>query len=119
MSVFQSNINALIQTFQSGLIPEPDQQDLIQLLNNLPEKDEQICEEIENWLNVETRAKILTVYEEKLTAILAAEETQELGPGRTAAKTSPNQPGESLKEQLKNAIQPISQPVEPSVSEEK
>lgn len=118
MSVPEQNIRAFIDVFQSGLIPEPHQQDLNRLVNNLPDKDELICQEIDNWLKVETRAGILTAYEERLRAIIDAENFIELGPGRTEPNTTPNQPGESLKEQLNNAIQPISKPFQPSVSED-
>ena len=121
MSIFQQKANALIQTFQSGLIPESDQQDLIQLVKKLPENNSQAWQEIDNWLKVESRLKILTAYEQKLQAIVvggAAKNTTEQGPWRTEPKTPPNQPGENLKELLENVIQPISQPVETSVSEE-
>jgi len=129
MSTFKQQVNALIQTFQSGLIPEPDKQDLIQLVKKLPNNDREVCQEIDNWLKEESRAEILTAYEEKLQAIVvsnAANNPIQQGPGKTKPKTPPNQPGESLKETLENVIQPVSQPaepiskpVEPSVSEEK
>jgi hypothetical protein len=117
----KQQVNALIQTFQSGLIPEPDKQDLIQLVKKLPDDDRQVCQEIDKWLKEESRVKILTAYEQKLQAIVvsnAAKKTTEQGPGGTKQKTPPNQPGESLKELLENGIEPISQPVEPSVPEE-
>ena len=117
----KQQVNALIQTFQSGLIPEPDKQDLIQLVKKLPDDDRQVCQEIDKWLKEESRVKILTAYEQKLQAIVvgnAAKNPTEQGPGGTKSNTPINQPGESSKEQLENGIKPISQPDEPSVSEE-
>ncbi|MDY6803789.1 MAG: hypothetical protein SXA11_08290 [Cyanobacteriota bacterium] len=111
MSVYRENIEAFIQVYQSGLIPEPDQQDLRKLVVNLPENNAKICDEIENWLKVETRGRVLTAYEEKLKAIIAAEKENNeivLGPGKIRPNTSPNEPDETLKEQLTNAIQPAS-----------
>lgn len=111
MSVYRENIEAFIQVYQSGLIPEPDQQDLRKLVVNLPENNAKICDEIEKWLKVETRGRVLTAYEEKLKAIIAAEKENNeivLGPGKIRPNTSPNEPDETLKEQLTNAIQPAS-----------
>lgn len=111
MSVYRENIEAFIQVYQAGLIPEPDKQDLNKLVLNLPENDEDACEEIEKWLTVKTRGRVLTAYEEKLKAIVAAEKQNNdiaLGPGKIKPNTSPNEPDETLKEQLTNAIQPAS-----------
>ena len=111
MSVYRQNIQAFIQVCQAGLIPESDKQDLSQLVVNLPENNAQICEEIEKWLRVETRSKVFKAYQDNLTAIIAAKKQNNeilLGPGKMKPNTSPNEPDETLKEQLNNAIQPAS-----------
>ena len=117
MSVYQQNVRAFIEVVQSGLIPEPDKQDLIRSVNNWPDNDEQICEEIEKWLEVENRGRISAAYDEKLGAIVAAEKPIEMGPGNTHSNTPPDQPGETLKELLTNTLQPIYSSLKSSESE--
>ncbi|NET06637.1 MAG: hypothetical protein F6K16_18425 [Symploca sp. SIO2B6] len=76
MSVYKESIQAFIEILESGLISTADWADLSQRASNLSEDDEEICEEIDQWLQLESRSQIREAYIQKLEAIAASSPKQ-------------------------------------------
>ncbi|MEH1843461.1 MAG: hypothetical protein V7L25_00190 [Nostoc sp.] len=109
MSVYKNSIDAFIQVLdsQSKLIPTQDWHELQQLSSQLPDDDEEISEIIENWLKPEYRSQLLEAYKQNLQSLSAASPIdldKNLGIGNSKSQTPVNQPSESSKELLRNAI---------------
>lgn len=109
MSVSKNSIKAFIYVLESNpdLIPRPDWDELNQLASNLPEDAEEISETLQNWLQAESRSQIREAYRQRrqqLAAQLSINLNRNLGPGNTKSSTLVNQPSESSKEMLENAI---------------
>ncbi|MEA5606446.1 hypothetical protein [Nostoc sp. UHCC 0252] len=111
MSIYKNGIQAFIQVLdsQSNLIPTQDWKKLQQLVNQLPEKedDEGIVEILEKWLKLESCSQLLEVYKQNVQSFIAKypiapDET--LGLGGSQSLTSANQPSQASKELLENAI---------------
>lgn len=110
MSIYENTVQAFIDVLESesNLISTQDWAELKQLASNLPEDAEEISEEIENWLQPESRVQIRQTYEKRLEALTSSSSIdlgRDLGPGNTQSPTPPNQPSQSSKEQLINSIQ--------------
>ncbi|MBD2604081.1 hypothetical protein H6G81_05965 [Scytonema hofmannii FACHB-248] len=120
MSIYENSVQAFIYVLESksDLFSTQDWSELNQLASSLSEDVEEIAEEIENWLQPESRSQILQAYEERLKALTSSSTIdldKNLGPGNTKSPTPPNQPSESSRELLDNAIKknsslPDSQP---------
>ncbi|NEO31988.1 MAG: hypothetical protein F6K36_16440 [Symploca sp. SIO3C6] len=113
MSVYKESIQAFIEIIESGLISTADWADLSQRANNFLEDDEEICEEIDQWLQLESRSQIREAYIQKLEAIAASspiENDNSIGIAKSKSTTPSNQPSPSSKEQVVNAIQRNSPP---------
>lgn len=114
MSVYESSLLAFIGVIESGLIPQEDWRDLQNLPGNLPEDIEDIYETIEEWLQLEFRQPIREAYQQRWKALKAASSLsqdisppdfkKDLGVGNSKSPTPPNQPCQSLREQLINSI---------------
>lgn len=109
MSVYESSIQAFVDVIESesNLISNQDWIELNQLTSNLPEDVEEIAEEIENWMQKESRRQILEAYEERLKALISSSSIdldKDLGLGNIKSPTPPNQPSPSSRELLDNAI---------------
>lgn len=86
---------------QVNLIADENWQELNQLSNQLPEDDEEITEKIENWLK--SYPLLLQAYQQNLKSISLTEDGN-LGAGGAKSNSSQNQPSESSKELIQNAI---------------
>lgn len=109
MSIYKNSIDAFIQmlNFQSNLIPTQDWDELQQLSNQLPEDDGEISGILENWLKPKSRSQVLEVYKQNLQSISAKihiDVDSNLGIGNSKSQTPANQPSESSKELIENAI---------------
>ncbi|MFN6525538.1 hypothetical protein [Nostoc sp. ChiSLP03a] len=121
MSVYQNSIQAFIQVLdsQSNLIPIQDWYELQQLPNQLPEDDEEISEILEKWLQSESRNQLLEAYKQNLKSLTAASPIDvdiNIGIANSKSQTPVNQPSESSKELIDNAIKnnsPLSENTKP------
>jgi hypothetical protein len=110
MSVYQRNIQAFIQVIESesNLFSPEDWDDLKKLVKNLPGDDDEISEQIQGWLQLETRSQIRIAVDKRRDDISSESNSsisnKTLGPGSTKSPTQPNQPSESSKELLDNVI---------------
>jgi hypothetical protein len=109
MSVYKTTIKAFVDIIESksDLFSTQDWGELNQLASDVPNDDEQIVGEIENWLQPESRNQILQAYEERLEALDSSSDfnfNETLGIGNTKSSTPPSQPSVSSKEMLENAI---------------
>ncbi len=109
MSIYQQSVRAFTEVINSNsdLISAGDRQELKKLIDNLPEDEAEICEQIEEWLEDESRAKILAAYEEKLDEMSSPSSTETektLGPGGAKPTNTPSQESESLQKQIQNSI---------------
>ena len=109
MSIYENSVQAFIYLLESksDLFSTQDWSELNQLASSLSEDTEEIAEEIENWLQPESRSQILQAYEERLKALTSSSTIdldKNLGFGNTKSPTPPNQPSESSRELLDNAI---------------
>jgi len=109
MSIYQQNARAFIDVINSNsdLISVSDRQELKKLIDNLPEDDSEICEQIEEWLEDKSRAKILAAYEEKLDEMSSPSSTETektLGPGGSQPTNTPSPESESLQKQIQQSI---------------
>ena len=113
MSIYTNSTRAFIELFESGLISTQEWNEFNQQTRNLLENEE-ICEAIENWL--ESRPEILQAYEEQMEILQSSSSIdldKDLGPGKTNSPTPPNQPSQSSRELLDNAIKKNSSASEP------
>jgi hypothetical protein len=108
MSVSERTIKAFIQVIesQSTLLSIEDWTDLRELASNLPEDTEEISTIIRSWLKPEERNQIQEAFELQRKNIPSSFSfaNQHLGIGSTQSPTPPNQPSQSSKELLENAI---------------
>ena len=109
MSVYKTTIKAFVDIIESksDLFSTQDWGELNQLGSDVPNDDEEIVGEIENWLQPESRNQILQAYEERLEALDSSSDFNfngTLGIGNTKSSTPPSQPSVSSKEMLENAI---------------
>ena len=110
MSVYQRTIQAFIQVIESesNLFSPEDWDDLQKLVKNLPGDDDEISEQIQSWLQKETRSQIRIAVDKRRNDISSESNSsisnKTLGPGSTKSPTQPNQPSESSKELLDNVI---------------
>jgi hypothetical protein len=108
MSVSERTIKAFIQVIesQSTLLSIEDWTDLRELASNLPEDTEEISTIIRSWLKPEERNQIQEAFELQRKNIPSSFSfaNQHLGIGGTQSPTPPNQPSQSSKELLENAI---------------
>jgi hypothetical protein len=109
MSIYKNSVKAFIQMLdsESNLIPIPDWKELEKQTNQLPEDDEEISEILENWLQLESHSQFLETYNQELK-ILSDPSSMDLdinlGIGNSKSPTPPNQPSESSKKLIENAI---------------
>ncbi|MDZ8108470.1 MAG: hypothetical protein RM338_22995 [Nostoc sp. DedQUE12a] len=108
MSVYERTIKAFIQIIetQSLLFSNKDWADLHELASNLPENTEEISTIIRSWLKLEQRNQIQEAFEIQRKNIPSSFSfsNQQLGPGGSKSPTPPDQPSESSKELIENAI---------------
>ncbi|QHG15295.1 hypothetical protein [Nostoc sp. ATCC 53789] len=109
MSIYRNSIEAFIQVLnsQSNLIPTQDWNELQQLSSQLPEDNEEIVEILENWLQSESRNQVLEAYKQNLESItdkLPINVSTNIGIANSKSQTPVNQPSESSKELVDNAI---------------
>ncbi|OYD93812.1 hypothetical protein CDG76_17730 [Nostoc sp. 'Peltigera membranacea cyanobiont' 210A] len=109
MSIYRNSIEAFIQVLdsQSKLIPTQDWNELQQLSSQLPEDNEEIVEILENWLQSESRNQVLEAYKQNLESItdkLPINVSTNIGIANSKSQTPVNQPSESSKELVDNAI---------------
>ncbi|OZH54834.1 hypothetical protein AFK68_08365 [Hydrocoleum sp. CS-953] len=102
MSKYKQSIQAFIDVIGAKIIPAEDFPDLLKVVEEMPEDDEGIAKEIDNWLKPESRSKIKEVYRVNLTNLPNSNVTK-LGFG--GAKMEPGKESESSKELLINKIQ--------------
>ena len=87
----------------ANLISDQIRRELNQLSDLLPEDDEDIVEKIEDWLKF--HPSLLAAYKENLQSMdLSLTKDGNLGPGGATSPTPANQPSESSKELIQNAI---------------
>lgn len=121
MSISRNSIEAFIQVLdsQSNLIPTQDWNELQQLSSQLPEDNEEIVEILENWLQSESRNQVLEAYKQNLESItdkLPINVSTNIGIANSKSQTPVNQPSESSKELVDNAIKnnsPLSENTKP------
>ncbi|MEI1373215.1 hypothetical protein PQG02_27885 [Nostoc sp. UHCC 0926] len=109
MSIYRNSIQAFIQVLdsQSKLIPTQDWNELQQLSSQLPEDNEEIVEILENWLQPESRNQLLEAYKQHLKSLTVAspiDVDRNIGIANSKSQTPVNQPSESSKELVDNAI---------------
>ena len=110
MSISENSIQAFIQVIESesNLISHQDWVELNQLASNLPEDAEEISEKIENWLQLDSRNQIYQAYDRQLQQVPSSLSFRDLdvnlGMANSQSPTKPNQPSQSFKELLDNAI---------------
>ncbi|MFN6564186.1 MAG: hypothetical protein RMY28_030950 [Nostoc sp. ChiSLP01] len=108
MSVSERTIKAFIQIIesQSMLFSTKDWADLHELASNLPEDTEEISSIIRNWLKLEERHQILKAFEIQRKNIPSSFSfsNQQLGIANSKSQTPVNQPSETSKELIENAI---------------
>lgn len=104
---------------QSKLIPTQDWNELQQLSSQLPEDNEEIVEILENWLQPESRNQLLEAYKQhlkSLTVVSPIDVDRNIGIANSKSQTPVNQPSESSKELVDNAIKnnsPLSENTKP------
>ena len=108
MSAYQRTIQAFVKVIESesSLFSQEDWLSFTELINNLPDDSEKIASEIRNWLKLESRSQIKQAFDKKRQEIpseLNKSETT-LGPGGAKLPIPLNQPSESSKELIQNAI---------------
>ncbi|NJL10079.1 MAG: hypothetical protein HC908_07655 [Calothrix sp. SM1_7_51] len=107
MSIYQDSIQAFIKVIESQpqVISTEDWVELKQLTNKLSSSDEEILETIESWLQSQSRSQFLQAYEQQLE-LLSKRKFIGSFPwvGGIKFLTPPNQPSQSSKELLKNAL---------------
>jgi hypothetical protein len=123
MSIYENRILAFIQVIESGLIPTEEWADLEDLPSQLPEDMEGIYEEIENWLQPESRLPIREAYKQRWQAIDSSssssssiDPSKTLGQGGAKSPTKSNEYSETSRELLINTIKnnpPLSNPPPP------
>ncbi|MBD2511232.1 hypothetical protein H6G91_28945 [Nostoc muscorum FACHB-395] len=121
MSISRNSIEAFVQVLdsQSKLIPTQDWNELQQLSSQLPEDNEEIVEILENWLQSESRNQVLEAYKQNLESItnkLPINVSTNIGIANSKSQTPVNQPSESSKELVDNAIKnnsPLSENTKP------
>lgn len=121
MSISRNSIEAFIQVLdsQSKLIPTQDWNELQQLSSQLPEDNEEIVEILENWLQPESRSQLLEAYKQylkSLTVVSPIDVDRNIGIANSKSQTPVNQPSESSKELVDNAIKnnsPLSENTKP------
>ena len=121
MSIYRNSIQAFIQVLdtQSKLIPTQDWNELKQLSSQLPEDNEEIVEILENWLQPESRNQLLEAYKQNLKSLTVAspiDVDRNIGIANSKSQTPVNQPSESSKELVDNAIKnnsPLSENTKP------
>lgn len=109
MSIYRNSIQAFIQVLdsQSKLILTQDWNELQQLSSQLPEDNEEIVEILENWLQPESRNQLLEAYKQylkSLTVVSFIDVDRNIGIANSKSQTPVNQPSESSKELVDNAI---------------
>jgi len=112
MSAYQRTIQAFVKLIESesSLFSREDWDDLDKLASNLPEDSEEISTEIRNWLKLESRSQIEQAFDKKRQEIrqeIPSELTNSentLGLGGAKLQIPLNQPSESSKELIQNAI---------------
>ena len=110
MSTYKNSIQAFIQVIESesNLMSHQDWVELHQLASNLSEDAEEISERIENWLKPDSRNQIYQAYDRQLQQVLSSSSSIDLdvnlGMGNSQSPSKPNQPSQSYKELLDNAI---------------
>ncbi len=65
MSKYKQSIQAFIDVIGAKIIPAEDFPDLLKVVEEMPEDDEVIAKEIDNWLKPESRSKIQEFYRVK------------------------------------------------------
>ena len=121
MSIYRNSIQAFIQVLdsQSKLIPIQDWDELQQLSSQLPDDNDEISEILENWLQPESRSQLLEAYKQYLKSLTAAspiDVDRNIGIANSKSQTPANQPSESSKELVNNAIKknyPLSENTKP------
>ena len=121
MSIYRNSIQAFIQVLdsQSKLIPTQDWNELQQLSSQLPEDNEEIVEILENWLQPESRNQLLEAYKQHLKSLPVVspiDVDRNIGIANSKSQTPVNQPSESSKELVDNAIKnnsPLSENTKP------
>ncbi|MGB3510503.1 MAG: hypothetical protein WBA93_14960 [Microcoleaceae cyanobacterium] len=101
LSEYQQSIGAFASLINSQIIPAEDFQDLLKVAEEMPEDDEEIARQIDNWLKPASRSKIHEVYRVRL-GNLPDNDFIKMGFG--GAKMPPSQESESFKELLINTI---------------
>lgn len=87
----------------SDLLTNETWQELQQLSQELPDDDEEVTEKIETWLK--SQSSLLEVYKQNLNKMDSSlTEDGNIGAGGTKSPTPANQPSESSKELIQNAI---------------
>lgn len=86
----------------SDLLTNENWQELQQLSQELPDDDEEVTEKIETWLK--SQSSLLEVYKQNLNKMDSSLTDVDMGAGATKSPTPPNQPSESSKELIQNAI---------------
>ncbi|WP_375515804.1 hypothetical protein [uncultured Nostoc sp.] len=109
MSIYRNSIQAFIQVLdsQSKLILTQDWNELQQLSSQLPEDNEEIVKILENWLQPESRNQLLEAYKQylkSLTVVSFIDVDRNIGIANSKSQTPVNQPSESSKELVDNAI---------------
>ncbi|MTJ53286.1 hypothetical protein FJR38_11830 [Anabaena sp. UHCC 0253] len=123
MSVYQASIQAFVQVIESQphLLTIEHWTELEQIKSKLPADDnEEICEIIENWLNIESHDQLLQAYSQQLKLLISASDKEDITIGRDGSKSSasPNKPSEFAKELLENTIKknsPLSNTQKPNL----
>ena len=108
MSAYQRTIQAFVKLIESesSLFSREDWDNLDKLASNLPEDSQEISTEIRNWLKLESRSQIKQAFDKKRQEIPSELTKSEntLGLGGAKWPTPANQPSESSKELIQNAI---------------
>ncbi|MEH2423459.1 MAG: hypothetical protein V7K48_21860 [Nostoc sp.] len=120
MSVSERTIKAFIQIIetQSILFSTKDWADLHELASNLPEDTEEISTIIRNWLKLEQRNQIQEAFEIQRKNISSSFSfsNQQLGIANSKSPTPVDQPSESSKKLIENAVKnnsPLSENTKP------
>ncbi|NES99414.1 MAG: hypothetical protein F6K61_02355 [Sphaerospermopsis sp. SIO1G1] len=106
MSAYQKTIQAFVKVIKSepALFSQEDWLSLTELIDNLPDDDEEISKGIRDWLK--SRSQINEVFKNKRQELPSSlnNDGQILGPGGNKSPTPANQQSESSKELIQNAI---------------
>lgn len=115
MSIYSTQ--AFIDLFESGLISSQELEEVHQQTYR-SQDDDDIGDAIVEWLKSASRQGIFETYQQKLTEIIAASPNdlnKSLGAFDSKSPTQPNQPSQSAREMLDNAIAtPPSSPSPPA-----